>query len=50
VARRLRERVLSVGNTVEPADAYRAFRGRDAGIDALMRARGFPVPAPPKAD
>jgi peptidyl-dipeptidase Dcp len=50
VARRFRERILSVGNTVEPADAYRAFRGRDAGIDALMRARGFPVPAPPKAD
>jgi peptidyl-dipeptidase Dcp len=50
VARRLRERVLSVGNTVEPADAYRAFRGRDAGIDALMRDRGFPVPATPKTD
>ena len=50
VARRFRERVLSVGNTVEPADAYRAFRGRDAGIDALMRDRGFPVPAAPKAD
>ncbi|HYN01053.1 MAG TPA: M3 family metallopeptidase [Vicinamibacteria bacterium] len=50
VARRFLERVLSVGNTVEPADAYRAFRGRDAGIDALMRDRGFPVPAAPKTD
>ena len=50
VARRFRERVLSVGNTVEPADAYRAFRGRDAGISALMRDRGFPVPAAPKTD
>ena len=49
-ARRFLERVLSVGNTVEPADAYRAFRGRDAGIDALMRDRGFPVPATPKTD
>ena len=29
---------------------YRAFRGRDAGIDALMRDRGFPVPAAPKTD
>ncbi len=48
VARRLRESVFSVGNTVDPADAYRAFRGRDARIDALMRKRGFPVPqAPP---
>jgi peptidyl-dipeptidase Dcp len=50
VARRFLERVLSVGNTVEPADAYRAFRGRDAGTSALMRDRGFPVPATPKTD
>jgi peptidyl-dipeptidase Dcp len=46
VAKRLRENVFSVGNTIDPADGYRAFRGRDAGIDALMRKRGFPVPAP----
>ena len=45
VAKRLRESVFSVGNTVDPADGYRAFRGRDARIDALMRKRGFPVPA-----
>jgi peptidyl-dipeptidase Dcp len=45
VARRLREHVFSTGNTVDPAEAYRAFRGRDAGIAALMRKRGFPVPA-----
>jgi len=45
VARRLRESVFSVGNTIDPADGYRAFRGRDARIDALMRKRGFPVPA-----
>jgi peptidyl-dipeptidase Dcp len=44
VARRLRELVFSAGNTVDPADAYRAFRGRDAGIGALMRRRGFPEP------
>ena len=47
VAKRLRDDVLSVGNTVDPADAYRAFRGRDAGIAALMRDRGFPMPAKP---
>jgi peptidyl-dipeptidase Dcp len=47
VARRLRENVFSIGNTVDPADAYRAFRGRDPGTAALMRKRGFPVvPAP----
>jgi peptidyl-dipeptidase Dcp len=37
--------VFSVGNTIDPAVAYRQFRGRDAGIAALMRKRGFPVPA-----
>jgi peptidyl-dipeptidase Dcp len=42
VAARLREAVFSAGNTVDPAEGYRAFRGRDAGIGALMRRRGFP--------
>jgi peptidyl-dipeptidase Dcp len=28
-------------NAVDPAEAYRAFRGRDADVDALMRDRGF---------
>ena len=41
VAERLRKNVFSVGNTVDPADAYRAFRGRDPKIDALMKKRGF---------
>ena len=41
VAERLRKFVFSVGNTVDPADAYRAFRGRDPKIDALMKKRGF---------
>jgi peptidyl-dipeptidase Dcp len=45
VAKRLREKVLAVGNTVDPAEAYRAFRGRDPQIRALMLKRGFPVPA-----
>jgi peptidyl-dipeptidase Dcp len=42
-ARKLVANVFSVGNTIDPADGYRAFRGKDAGIDALMRKRGFPV-------
>jgi peptidyl-dipeptidase Dcp len=50
VAKRLLEQVFSAGNTVDPADGYRAFRGRDAKIDALMRKRGFPVPAAGRAD
>jgi peptidyl-dipeptidase Dcp len=45
VAKRLADHVFSVGNTIAPADAYRAFRGRDPGTAALMRKRGFPVPA-----
>jgi peptidyl-dipeptidase Dcp len=44
VAKRLKDLALSVGNTVDPAEAYRAFRGRDPGIGALMRKRGFPEP------
>ncbi|HSN92066.1 MAG TPA: M3 family metallopeptidase [Anaeromyxobacteraceae bacterium] len=47
VARRLVDHVFAAGNTVDPAEAYRAFRGRDAGIAALMRKRGFPVPPEP---
>jgi peptidyl-dipeptidase Dcp len=43
VARRLSADVLRAGNTVDPADGYRAFRGHDAGIGALLRKRGFPV-------
>lgn len=31
-------------NSIDPAEAYKLFRGRDASIDALMRDRGFPVP------
>jgi peptidyl-dipeptidase Dcp len=41
VAKRLHQYVFSAGNTVDPGDAYRSFRGRDAKIDALMRKRGF---------
>jgi peptidyl-dipeptidase Dcp len=43
VAKRLRDDVFTVGNTIDPADGYRAFRGRDPDTAALMRKRGFPV-------
>lgn len=46
VARKLRENIFSVGNTIDPAEAYRRFRGRDPSVDALMRKRGFPVGEP----
>jgi len=44
MAKKLVDHLFSVRNAVDPADAYRAFRGRDARIDALMRDRGFPIP------
>ncbi len=44
VAKRLVKHLFAVRNAVDPAEAYRAFRGRDARIEALMRDRGFPIP------
>ena len=41
VANRLSKYVFSVGNTVDPAEGYRNFRGHDPNPDALMRKRGF---------
>ena len=43
LAKKLVDHLFSVRNAVDPAEAYRAFRGRDAEIAALMRDRGFPV-------
>jgi peptidyl-dipeptidase Dcp len=43
VAKRYVKYILSVGNTIDPAEAYRNFRGRDPKVDALMKKRGFPV-------
>jgi len=41
VAERLRKNIFSIGNTKDPAEAYKAFRGRDPKVDALMKKRGF---------
>jgi peptidyl-dipeptidase Dcp len=41
VADRLRKNVFSVGNTIDPAEGYRKFRGRDPKVEALMKKRGF---------
>ena len=43
VAKKLVDHLFSVRNVVDPAVAYRTFRGRDAKVEALMRDRGFPV-------
>lgn len=41
VAERLRKNIFSVGNTIDPAEGFRGFRGRDPKIEALMKKRGF---------
>jgi peptidyl-dipeptidase Dcp len=43
VAKRLLKYIFSVGNTTDQGDAYRSFRGRDANVEALMRAKNFPT-------
>lgn len=43
VAQRLHDCIMSVGDTVDPAEAFRNFRGRDVDTAALLRKRGFPV-------
>jgi peptidyl-dipeptidase Dcp len=43
VGAKLVKNIFSVGNTIDPADAYRTFRGRDPKVEALMKKRGFPV-------
>jgi peptidyl-dipeptidase Dcp len=44
VAGRLVKYLFAPRNALDPGEAYRAFRGRDAEIGALMRDRGFLVP------
>ena len=44
LAHKLVKYLFAPRNAMDPAEAYRKFRGRDAKIDALMRDRGFPVP------
>ena len=41
LAKKLVDYLFSTRNSIDPAEAYRLFRGRDAKIEALMRDRGF---------
>ena len=43
MAAKLVKYLFAPRNSIDPAEAYRMFRGRDAKIEALMRDRGFPV-------
>lgn len=49
LAARMIEHLFAPRNSVDPEAAYRAFRGRDADVAALMRDRGFPVPGEEEA-
>lgn len=44
VAKRFHDMILSIGNTVAPDVAFRAFRGRDPSPNGLLKDHGFPVP------
>ena len=44
-ADRLYATIMSRGNSKDPAQQFRDFRGRDPDVGALMRDRGFPAPA-----
>ena len=46
MAKRLVDHLFAIRNAMDPAEAYRLFRGRDATYEPLMRDRGFPVPKP----
>ncbi len=43
LARSLVDNLFAPRNAIDPAEAYRKFRGADAKVEALMRDRGFPV-------
>ena len=43
IAGRFKSIMLAPGNTTDRAEAYRAFRGRDPDVAALLKVRGFPV-------
>ncbi len=42
-AERFARILLSTGNETDRAEAYRAFRGRDPDVNALLKQRGFPT-------
>lgn len=43
LAEKMVDLLFAPRNSIDPAEAYREFRGREANINALMRDRGFPV-------
>ena len=48
LAKALTQHLFAPRNSVDPADAFRAFRGREPEVAALLRDRGFPLPGEAK--
>jgi peptidyl-dipeptidase Dcp len=48
MAKRLHDTIYAAGGAQDPAEAYRAFRGRLPSADALLRKRGFTATAAAK--
>jgi peptidyl-dipeptidase Dcp len=42
-ADKMRKYILSNGNSIDRAEAFRLFRGRDPDVSALLEERGFPT-------
>jgi peptidyl-dipeptidase Dcp len=45
LAGKMRTHILAPGNTTDRAEAFRALRGRDPDVTALLKVRGFPTGA-----
>ena len=45
IAKRLHDDIMSIGNSIDPGQAYRNFRGADPKIEGLLLARGFAAPS-----
>ena len=43
ISKKLYNDIMSVGDTIDPAEGFRRFRGRDVDTKALLRKRGFPT-------
>ena len=42
-AKKFKDIILATGDAIDRGDAYRAFRGRDPKVEALLKTRGFPL-------
>jgi len=45
VATRLRRFIYSSGNSIEPSEAFRSFRGREPMVEPMLKQRGLVAPA-----